>query len=264
MEPEAKRMVVPKEAPVLPVRDTVLFPHAVLPLTIGRESSIQLVHSLGEDKLLVIAAQRDPRTDNPQAADLYDVGTLALVHKVIRMPNESLFIFAEGLSRVRIRKYSQPTPFLKAEITALHEAPLEKTAETEALQRSVVVTFQQIVAASPGLSDELQTMVLNIEEPGRLADFVASSLSFLTTEQRQELLETLDVAKRLDLLNRHLVKERQLTELRTKIESQVQDQLAQGQREFYLREQMKANRGRSGRWCIRLPPGTCGQSAAIP
>ena len=240
MEPEAKRMVVPKEAPVLPVRDTVLFPHAVLPLTIGRESSIQLIHSLGEDKLLVIAAQRDPRTDNPQAADLYDVGTLALVHKVIRMPNESLFIFAEGLSRVRIRKYTQPTPFLKAEIAALHEAPLEKTAETEALQRSVVVTFQQIVAASPGLSDELQTMVLNIEEPGRLADFVASSLSFLTTEQRQELLETLDVAKRLDLLNRHLVKERQLTELRTKIESQVQDQLAQGQREFYLREQMKA------------------------
>ena len=240
MEPEAKRMVVPKEAPVLPVRDTVLFPHAVLPLTIGRESSIQLVHSLGEDKLLVIAAQRDPRTDNPQVADLYDVGTLALVHKVIRMPNESLFIFAEGLSRVRIRKYPQTTPFLKAEIAALHEAPLEKTAETEALQRSVVVTFQQIVAASPGLSDELQTMVLNIEEPGRLADFVASSLSFLTTEQRQELLETLDVAKRLDLLNHHLVKERQLTELRTKIESQVQDQLAQGQREFYLREQMKA------------------------
>jgi ATP-dependent Lon protease len=178
--------------------------------------------------------------DEPQPADLYDVGTLALIHKVIRMPNESLFIFAEGLDRVRMRSYAQTTPFLKAAIEPLQEIEPEKTAELEALRGNVVLTFQQVVAASPGLSDELQTMVVNIEEPGRLADFVASSLGFFTKEQRQELLETLDVSHRLDLLSRLLVKERQLAELRTKIESQVQDQLAQGQREFYLREQMKA------------------------
>ena len=240
MEAERKRMAVPKEAPVLPVRDTVLFPHAVLPLTIGRESSIQLIQSLGEEKVIVIAAQRDGRTDEPQPADLHDVGTLALIHKVIRMPNESLFIFAEGLTRVRIRSYTQTTPYLKAAIEPLREVELEKSPEMEALRSNVVITFQQVVAASPGLSDELQTMVVNIEEPGRLADFVASSLGFFTKEQRQELLETLDVSRRLDLLNRLLIKERQLAELRSKIESQVQDQLAQGQREFYLREQMKA------------------------
>ena len=240
MQGERKRMAVPKETPVLPVRDTVLFPHAVLPLTIGRESSIQLIQSLGEEKIIVIAAQRDGRTDEPQPPDLYDVGTLALIHKVIRMPNESLFIFAEGLMRVRIGSYKQTTPFLKAAIEPLQEVEPEKSPEMEALRSNVVITFQQVVAASPGLSDELQTMAANIEEPDRLADFVASSLGFFTKEQRQELLETLDVSRRLDLLNRLLIKERQLAELRSKIESQVQDQLAQGQREFYLREQMKA------------------------
>src|SRR3990172_8817218 len=165
---QERQLVIPKEVAVLPVRDTVLFPHAVLPLTIGRESSIQLIQSLGEEKIIVIAAQRDGRTDEPQPADLYDVGTLALIHKVIRMPNESLFIFAEGLMRVRIGSYTQTTPYLKAAIEPLREVELEKSPEMEALRSNVVITFQQVVAASPGLSDELQTMVVNIEEPDRL------------------------------------------------------------------------------------------------
>ena len=240
MEPETKRLIVPKEVPVLAVRDTVLFPHAVLPLTIGRESSVQLINSLGEEKIIGIVAQKDGRTEQPQPQDLYEIGTLALVHKVIRMPNESLFVFAEGLLRIRATAYPQIAPFLRAAIEELPEIQPTPSPELEALQRNIVVTFQQIVASSPGLSDELQTMVLNIEEPGRLADFVTGTLPFLTTAQRQELLETLDIDKRLELLNRYLIKERQLTELRTKIESQVQDQLTQGQREFYLREQLKA------------------------
>ncbi|MBI1955281.1 MAG: endopeptidase La [Acidobacteria bacterium] len=240
MEPEAKRLVVPKEVPVLAVRDTVLFPHAVLPLTIGRESSVHLINSLGEEKIIGIIAQKDGRTEQPQPQELYEIGTLALIHKVIRMPNESLFVFAEGIVRIRATAYPQIVPFLRAAIEELPEIQPEPSPELEALQRNIVVTFQQIVAASPSLSDELQTMVLNIEEPGRLADFVTGTLPFLTTTQRQELLETLDVGKRLELLNRYLIKERQLTELRTKIESQVQDQLTQGQREFYLREQLKA------------------------
>ncbi len=240
MGTDISRLVMPTEVPVLPVRDTVLFPHAVLPLTIGRESSIQLIQSLGEEKIVAVAAQRDPHTDNPQPEDLYAVGTLALIHKIIRMPNESLFIFTEGLGRIGLRSYTQTSPFLKAAIEPLQESAPEKSPELEALQSNVIITFQQIVAASPGLSDELQSMVATIEEPGRLADFVASSLGSFTGVQRQELLETLDVGRRLDALHRLLVKERQLMELRSKIESQVQDQLAQGQREFYLREQMKA------------------------
>ena len=239
MEPE-KFIVTPKEVAVLPVRDTVLFPHAVLPLTIGRESSIEMIRSLGEEKIIAIVAQRDSQNDNPQPEDLYEVGTLAMVHKIIPMPNKSLFIFAEGLRRIRLTSYTQVAPFLKAQTETLEEIETERTPEVEVLERSIVAAFQQIVAASPHLSDELQAIILTVEGPGRIADFVVSSLAFLNTRQRQELLETLDIAKRLDMVNRYLIKERQLVELRTKIESEVQDQMAQGQKEYYLREQLKA------------------------
>ncbi len=237
---EPKINAVPKEAPVLPVRDTVLFPHAVLPLTVGREGSVKLIQSLGEEKLIVVTAQHDPRMDQPGPDDLYQTGTLALIHKVIRMPNQSLFLFAEGIERIGIGEYTQKEPFLKARIEKLVETDPEKTPELEGLQRNVVAAFQQFVAASPGLSDELQTAVLNIEEPGRLADFVAGTLSFLTTADRQKLLETLNITERLETVNRQLAKELELQEVRTKIQSQVQDQLSQGQKEYYLREQLKA------------------------
>jgi len=240
MESETKSHIVPSEAPVLPVRDTVLFPHAVMPLTVGRESSIDLINSLGEEKIIAVTAQRDPRTDEPAPTDLYEIGTLALIHKIIKMPNQSLFIFAEGLERIRLSEYIQTEPFLKARIEKLPEVELEKTPDLESLQRNVVVIFQQIVAASPGLSDELQTTVLNIEEPGKLVDFVAGTLGFLTTPERQKLLETLDIADRLKILNEHLIKELELQMVRSKIQSQVQDQLSQGQKEFYLRQQLKA------------------------
>src|ERR1700681_1426380 len=103
-----------RDLPVLPVRDTVLFPHAVLPLTVGRESSVQLINSLGEDKTIVVIAQREARIDSPQPVDLYPIGTLAIVHKVVKMPNQSLFVFAEGLERVRVVEYTQLAPYMKA------------------------------------------------------------------------------------------------------------------------------------------------------
>ena len=127
MDPETKRYILPKEVPVLPARDTVLFPHALLPLTIGRESSVNLINSLSEEKIIAITTQLDPRTENPVPDDLYDVGTLALVHKIIRMPNQSLFIFVEGLERIRIREYAQTAPFLKATVEELEEIEPEKT-----------------------------------------------------------------------------------------------------------------------------------------
>jgi len=240
MDVETKQIITPREVAILPVRDTVLFPHAVLPLTIGRESSINLINSLGEDKIIGVIAQTDPRVDTPGPEELYRVGTLALVHKIIKMPNQSLFIFTEGLSRIAVGEYTQTAPFLKAHVEKLPEIEPDKTPETEALQRNVIATFQQIVAASPGLSDELQTVVTNIDEPARLADFVAGALGFLSTADRQALLETVSVIDRLAILNRHLLKELELQQVRSKIQSQVQDQLTQGQKEFYLREQLKA------------------------
>jgi ATP-dependent Lon protease len=226
--------------PVLPVRDTVLFPHAVLPLTVGRDSSIQLIQSLGEEKTILVVAQRDARQDSPDASELHPVGTLATIHKVVKMPNQSLFVFTEGTERVRLNEFEQTSPFLMATYESLPDAEPGKTPELEALQRNVVSQFQQIVTASPTLSDDLQTIALNIEEPGRLADFISSSLPFLTTVDKQELLETGDVSERLERINKHLVKELEVQQLRSKIQTEVQDSVQQSQREYYLREQMKA------------------------
>jgi ATP-dependent Lon protease len=228
------------DMPILPLRDTVLFPHAVLPLTVGRESSVQLINSLGEDKTIVVVAQREARVDSPQPTDLYSMGTLATVHKVVKMPNQSLFVFAEGLERTRLGEFSQVQPFMRASVNIIAEPTGQKTAEIEALQRNVLTLFQQIVANSPTLSDELQTVAMNIEEPGRLVDFVASSLPSLSTKDKQELLETLDIRVRLEKINQHLAKEIEVQQLRSKIQSEVQDRVQQTQREYYLREQMKA------------------------
>jgi ATP-dependent Lon protease len=226
--------------PVLPVRSTVLFPHAVLPLTVGRESSINLINSLGEEKRIVVVAQRDERLDEPQPSDLYSVGTMATVHKVVKMPNQSLFVFTEGTERVKLGEFNQLEPFMTASVEPIPELRPGKSAEIEALQRNVTAQFQQIVTASPTLSDELQTIALNIEEPGRLADFIASSLPFLSTVDKQELLETPDVTARLERMNKHLAKEAEVQQLRNKIQSEVQDQVQQSQRDYYLREQLKA------------------------
>ena len=239
--PKNKETNEQKALPVLPVRDTVLFPHAVLPLTVGRESSVQLINSLGEDKTIIVVAQREARVDAPQPSDLYTVGTSAVVHKVVKMPNQSLFVFAEGLERVRLADFTQLTPFMSAHYHALPEgvAP-SATSEIEALQRNVLTLFQQIVAGSPTLSDELSTVAMNIDEPGRLVDFIASSLPSLSTPDKQDTLETLDIHVRLEKINQHLAKELEVQQLRNKIQSEVQDRVQQTQREYYLREQMKA------------------------
>jgi ATP-dependent Lon protease len=239
-EPTPKSAPATRIIPILPVRDTVLFPHAVLPLTVGRESSIQLIESLGEERAIVVAAQLDARLDTPKPTDLHNVGTLATVHKVVRMPNQSRFVFTEGVSRVRLVRFIQSEPFMTAEVETLEDAAPATTAEFEALVRNVIGQFQQIVSESPTLSDELRTIAANIEEPARLVDFVASSLPFLTTDDKQLLLEASSVVDRLELLNKLLVKEIEVQQLRTKIQTEVQDQVQQSQRDYYLREQMKA------------------------
>ncbi len=225
---------------VLPVRDTVLFPHAVLPLTVGRESSIQLIESLADDRTIAVVAQVDPRQDVPGTTDMHKVGTLATVHKIVRMPNQSRFVFTEGVDRVRVVRYVQTEPYMIAEVEPLEAESTETQESLEAQVRVVVSQFQQIVTESATLSDELRTIAANIEDAGRLVDFVASSLPFLTTDDKQKLLETPGVSARLELINTHLAKEIEVQQLRNKIQSEVQDQVQQSQRDYYLREQMKA------------------------
>jgi len=209
---------------------------------VGRESSIQLIESLGEERTIVVAAQKDPRLDAPQPNDLHAVGTLATVHKVVRMPNQSRFVFTEGVNRVRLVNFTQSEPFMVAEVEPLEEieAAPGTAPGSEALVRNVIAQFQQIVTESPTLSDELRTIAANIEEPIRLVDFIASSLPFLTTADKQQLLETSSVIERLEMLNKHLAKELEVQQLRAKIQNEVQDQVQQSQRDYYLREQLKA------------------------
>jgi len=229
-----------RRVPVLPVRDTVLFPHAVLPLTVGRESSIQLIESLGEERTIIVAAQLDPRLDSPKPTDLHNIGTLATVHKIVRMPNQSRFVFTEGVSRVRLVRFVQSEPFMTAEIEVLEELTPATSPNFEALVRNVIDQFQQIVSESPTLSDELRTIAANIDDPARLGDFIASSLPFLTTDEKQLLLQTQSVPDRLEQLNKLLAKEIEVQQLRAKIQTTVQDQVQQSQRDYYLREQLKA------------------------
>jgi len=156
------------------------------------------------------------------------------------MPNQSLFVFTEGTERVKLGEFAQLEPFMMASVDHLPEVDPGKSAELEALQRNVIAQFQQIVTTSPTLSDELQTIALNIEDPGRLVDFIASSLPFLATTDKQELLETPDVLLRMERINKHLAKEAEVQQLRNKIQTEVQDQVQQSQRDYYLREQLKA------------------------
>jgi len=230
------------ELPILPVRDTVLFPNAILPLTVGRESSLRLVNELKEEERFIgVVSQRDPRVDNPQPVDLFQIGTAAYIHKIIKLPNQSLFVFVEGLQRLAVQEVVQQEPYLRARVKQLPDIlPDEKTSDFEALVRSVMSLFQQVVQLSPTLSDDLQTVVMNIDDPGRLSDFIAANLPSLSSTEKQELLESLELKVRLERLNRILAREVEVLQLRSKIQSDVQDQVTQSQREYYLREQMKA------------------------
>src|SRR5438874_454326 len=236
-----KRFSMPELLAILPVRDTVLFPGAMLPLTVGRESSLALVGSLqSEDKLLGVVAQLDPRIEDPAAADLHKVGTLARVHKTVKMPNGNVVVFLEGLQRIQIVDMVSLRPFLKAQVKPEPDVVGEVDAELEALQRNALDLFREVVSHSPQLSDDLQSKAMSIEDPGELSDFIAGMLPSLSTLLRQELIETPSVRKRLEILIRELSKELEVLELRSKIHEQVQEQVSQNQREYLLREQMKA------------------------
>jgi len=236
-----KRFAVPDTLPILPVRDTVLFPGAILPLTVGRESSLALVSSLAEEeKYLGVVAQLDPRIEDPAAADLHKVGTFAKVHKTVKMPNGNVVIFLEGIQRIQVVELIGLRPYLQAQVEAMPDVQGEQDNELEALQRNAQDLFRDVVSRSPQLSDDLQTAASNIDDAGRLTDFVSGNLPSLSTLVRQELLETANVRKRLETLIRELSKELEVLELRSKIHEQVQEQVSQNQREYLLREQMKA------------------------
>jgi ATP-dependent Lon protease len=233
---------IPSELPILPLRDTVLFPNSFMPLAVARESSVRLIDdAIANGKLIAVFTQRDASIEEPVQEDLYTVGTATHIHKMFKLPDGSLRLIVQGLARLKLEQIVAVQPYLRARVSAAVE-DLHDTdrLEIDALARNIKTNFQQVVSLSPLLSDDLQTLAVNITEPGRLADFIASSLSTITTAIKQEVLETLDIRARMDNLNRILIKELEVLELGSKIQSQVQSEVGKNQREYFLREQMKA------------------------
>jgi ATP-dependent Lon protease len=233
---------VPAEVPVLPLRDTVLFPNSFMPLAVARASSVKLIdEAIAGGKLVGVFAQIDPTKEDPAQADLHPIGTLTHIHKMFKLPDGSLRLIVQGLARIKLEKLSTTTPYLRGEVTEAAEITREQDAiEIDALERNVRTTFQQVVQLSPVMSDDLATLAANVTGSGRLADFIASNLGSIPTSARQELLAAVDVRARLAELNRLLAKELEVLELGSKIQSEVQSEVGKNQREYLLREQMKA------------------------
>jgi ATP-dependent Lon protease len=230
---------LPSALPVLPLRETVPFPDTLTPLAIGQERSIQLVNDvLTGDRLLVMVASREPELETPGPDQLYGVGVVGAVARMLKVPDGTLRILVQGAQRVRIDDWVREKPYLTARITELPDVVTESP-ELTALMRSVQETFSNIVEDVPYLPEELQLAVANVEDPSTLSHLIAGSLR-LKTEEKQQLLEEADVAKRLRRLMEILARELEVISIGTKIQSQVQSEIDKGQREYVLRQQLKA------------------------
>ena len=230
---------LPAVLPVLPLKETVVFPASMTPLAIGQERSIRLIDDVVDgDRLLALVTVRSEDVETPEWDDLYEIGTAALVHKMIRVPDGTLRVLVQGLRRVRIERRIHDEPYLLAELTELPDE-LEETKELEALTRTVQNTFGRIIGIVPYLPEELQIAAANIDDPSALCHLIASTIR-LKTEEKQKLLELTDVEARLRDVSVILNRELEMFELGTKIQSQVQSEVEKGQREFFLRQQLKA------------------------
>ncbi|MGE0593656.1 MAG: endopeptidase La [Vicinamibacterales bacterium] len=240
--PPDPNTILPDELPILPLRDTVLFPNSFMPLAVARETSVRLIDdAISSGSLIGVFTQREATVDEPGQADLFPVGTASQIHKMFKLPDGSIRLIVQGLARLTLHEVVQSQPYLRARVQAVSETFDEHDSlEVDALLRNIRTNFQQVVSLSPLLSDDLQTLAGNISEPARLTDFIASSLSTISTPVKQEVLETLDVRARMDSLNRILIKELEVLELGSKIQSQVQSEVGRNQREYFLREQLKA------------------------
>jgi ATP-dependent Lon protease len=230
---------LPDALPVLPLRETVTYPDTLTPLAVGQERSIKLVNDvLSGNRMLAMVGSRDPENDAPGPTDLYDVGVAGVVARMMKVPDGTLRILVQGGQRVRITDYVAEEPYLVARIEVLEDV-LEPSPELEALTRNVQNTFSEIIEQIPYLPEELQLAVTNLDDPSALGHLIAGALR-IPSEEKQELLEEVNVARRLRRLSEILTRELEVVRLGTKIQSQVESEIDKGQREYFLRQQLKA------------------------
>jgi len=236
-------IVIPDELSLLPIKDTVLFPMVVMPLIVSRESSMKLVDDavVSDSRIIALSTLRDPNVEVPQAGDVYPIGVAAAIHTMLRLPEHQRLII-QGLRRIRIKECIQTEPYLRVkieEIPEINDWSEEELVELEALRRNVADSFQKVVMLSPNLPDELQSIATSISKPGVLADTVALHLP-IPIPEKQSLLEISGIKERLRALLAILAREVEVLELGSKIQSQVHSEMGKTQREYYLREQLKA------------------------
>ncbi len=230
---------LPHEVGVLPLRDTVTFPDMLVPLNVGQPRSVQLINDvLSGDRSIAMVASRNTEAETPTPDDLYSVGVLGTVARMIRVPDGTLRVLIQGGQRIRVVRWVRTEPYLVAEIEEMPDV-VQHTPELTALMRNVQQTFTEIIEQAPYLPEELQIMVANVDDPSVLAHLIAGALR-ISTEEKQELLEEVDVAKRLRRLSELLARELEVVAIGSKIQSQVQSELDKGQREYFLRQQLKA------------------------
>jgi ATP-dependent Lon protease len=237
---------VPSALPVLPLRETIPLPDTLIPLAVGQERSVALVDDvLRGNRMLVMVASRNPDNEVPGPDDLFDVGVVGAIARMIKVPDGTMRILVQGGQRVRIDKWVRETPYLVAEISELPDVVPSESAELEALMRNVQQTFSSIVESNPYLPEELQIAIANIDDPSALSHLIAGSLR-LKSEEKQGLLEEVDVARRLRRLVDILARELEVISIGSEIQNQVQSEIDKGQREFVLRQQLDAIRRELG------------------
>lgn len=225
--------------PILPLRNTVVFPHQVIPLAVGREKSLEMISSMGEEaKIIALVAQRDGRVEEPVVDDFYNWGTVAMILKRFKLPDGTMQLIVQGLYRFRLLKVTRQTPFFEGRIQQVPDE-YEESMEVDALVNNLKNVFQRVVEHTPYLTNEHQVMILNTEEPDKLADLIAAQVNFNVAE-KQQVLEIPNILERLRKVNYLLNKELQILELGSKIQSDVQGELNKTQRQYFLREQLKA------------------------
>jgi len=238
---EAEELSIPEILPLLPVRDVVVYPYMILPLFVGREISINAVdYALSKDRMIFLATQRDVGDEDPAPEAIYEVGTVAMIMRMLKLPDGRVKILVQGLTKARVTEYLAEKPFYSVRIDRLVEpAALENTLEAEALIRTVKEELGKIVALGKAVSPEVMVIVENMQEPGSLADLVASNIG-LKVEEAQGLLEVIDPLERLKRVNDFLNKESELLNMQARIQSAAKEEMGKSQREYYLREQLRA------------------------
>jgi len=226
--------------PVMPLRNTVLFPQQVIPIYIGRDKSLKLINELPENsKHIVVVAQEDGSIEDPKPEDMYSYGTLSIVLKVFDMPDNSKSAIVQGIDRVKILNFKEKEPYYKAAVQRVSDKAVSDDLELNALSDNLRQIFSELIQVAPNLSEEHTGMLSNIQKPARLADRAVSLLT-VTNPEKQKILEELDIKKRVDESIKILSKEIQRIKLGEEIQTEVHDEIAKSQREYYLREQMKA------------------------